>query len=91
MANAAPEFSLNAPIATSWMPLSAARTLLPIPETERLASTRELPPEKYNVKGLRVNSYITVGRRSDPKDRRDTPRVYVSRKSFVLVPNIRLV
>lgn len=28
----------------------------------------ELPPEKYNVKGLHVNSYITVGRRNDPKD-----------------------
>lgn len=34
--------------------------------------TRELPPEKYNVKGLHINSYITVGRRSDSKDRRDT-------------------
>ncbi|TGZ32588.1 Uncharacterized protein DBV15_08927 [Temnothorax longispinosus] len=52
-------------------PLSV-RALLLISETKRLASTRELPPEKYNVKGLRVNSYITVGRRSDPKDRRDT-------------------
>jgi len=54
------------------MPLSVARTRALLPETKRSAPTRELPPEKYNVKGLRVNSYITVGRRSNPKDRRDT-------------------
>ncbi|KYN40253.1 hypothetical protein ALC56_05198 [Trachymyrmex septentrionalis] len=70
MANAALEFSLNAPIVVIPDASNVARTLLP--ETKRLVSTLELPSEKYNVKGLRVNSYITVGRRSYPKDRRDT-------------------
>ncbi|KYN13949.1 hypothetical protein ALC57_14023 [Trachymyrmex cornetzi] len=71
MANAALEFSLNAPFVVMDA-FNVARTLLPVPETKRLVSTLELPSEKYNVKGLRVNSYITVGRRSYPKDRRDT-------------------
>jgi len=69
MANTALEFSLNAPIVVMDTS-NIARTLLP--ETKRLVSILELPSEKYNVKGLRVNSYITVGRRSYPKDRRDT-------------------
>lgn len=71
MANAALKFSLNAAIVV-MNASNVARALLPVPETKRLVSTQELPPEKYNVKRLRVNSYITVGRRSYPKDRRDT-------------------
>lgn len=72
MANAALKFSLNAAIAIMDASKRRSRPAIPISETKRLASTQELPSEKYNVKGLRVNSYITVGRRSDSKDRRDT-------------------
>lgn len=72
MANAALEFSLNAALAVTDASKRHLRAATQYPKTKRSAPTRELPPEKYNVKGLRVNSYITVGRRSDPKDRRDT-------------------
>lgn len=33
---------------------------------ECVATLRGPPPEKYNVKGLHVSSYITVGRCDDP-------------------------
>ena len=38
----------------------------------RLARILKLPPEKYNVKGLHVNSYITVGKRLVPEGSRWT-------------------
>ena len=61
--------------------------------TNRLTRTLKLPPEKYNIKGLHVNSYITVGRRLVPKGSRWTIANFgsVQRKLFGLVSNVRLV
>lgn len=56
-----------------------------------LARILKLPPEKYNVKGLHVNSYITVNRRAAPKDSPRNIMEPFDEESFGLVSNVRLV
>lgn len=56
-----------------------------------MARILKLPPEKYNVKGLHVNSYITVNRRAAPKDSPRNIMEPFDEESFGLVSNVRLV